>query len=158
MQNFIQQGEHLEITNTSGATIGSGKPAKVGGVVGVALGNIANNATGTIRTQGVFSFPKKASLAVSAGEPVFWDADPGEITKTAGDGFFVGFATEAAGGPATTVKVVIANGPQTAAAVADVSTANGSDAATTQALANALKTKVNDLLAALRAAGIVAGA
>ena len=37
------------------------------------------------------------------------------------------------------------------AACADVSTADGSDAATTQALANALKTKLNALLAILRA-------
>jgi hypothetical protein len=42
------------------------------------------------------------------------------------------------------------------AAVADVSTANGSDPATTQALANANKAKINELLASLRAAGIIA--
>ncbi len=40
-------------------------------------------------------------------------------------------------------------------AVADVATADGSDPATTQALANALKVKINDLLAKLRTAGIV---
>lgn len=42
------------------------------------------------------------------------------------------------------------------AAVADVTTANGSDPATTQALANANKAKINELLASLRAAGILA--
>lgn len=41
-------------------------------------------------------------------------------------------------------------------AVANVSTADGSDAATTQALANALKAKVNALLAELRQAGVIA--
>lgn len=41
------------------------------------------------------------------------------------------------------------------AAVADVATADGSDPTSTQALANALKVKVNDLLAKLRTAGIV---
>lgn len=41
------------------------------------------------------------------------------------------------------------------AAVADEATADGSDAASTQALANALKAKVNDLLAKLRTAGII---
>lgn len=43
-----------------------------------------------------------------------------------------------------------------AAAVADVTTPNGSDAATTQTLANANKAKINELLASLRAAGILA--
>lgn len=42
-----------------------------------------------------------------------------------------------------------------AAAVADIATADGSDAATTQALANANKAKINDLLAKLRTAGVL---
>lgn len=42
-----------------------------------------------------------------------------------------------------------------AAAVANIATADGSDAATTQALANATKAKVNDLLAKLRTAGLL---
>ena len=40
-------------------------------------------------------------------------------------------------------------------AVADEATADGSDLATTQALANALKAKVNALLAELRTAKII---
>jgi len=40
--------------------------------------------------------------------------------------------------------------------IAAEDTADGSDAATTQALANALKVKVNALLAALKAAGLMA--
>ena len=42
-----------------------------------------------------------------------------------------------------------------AANVVAEGTANGSDAATTQALANALKVKVNALLAALKTAGLM---
>lgn len=41
------------------------------------------------------------------------------------------------------------------AAIADVDTANATDLASAQALANALKTKVNTLLAELRTAGIL---
>ena len=40
-------------------------------------------------------------------------------------------------------------------AVTDISTADGSDAATTQALANATKAKVNELLGELRTAGLL---
>lgn len=43
-------------------------------------------------------------------------------------------------------------------AIADIATANGSDAATTQALANATKATVNTILAALRTAGVIAEA
>jgi len=42
-----------------------------------------------------------------------------------------------------------------AANIAAESTVDGSDAGTTQALANALKVKVNALLAALKAAGLM---
>ena len=41
-------------------------------------------------------------------------------------------------------------------AQADIATANATDLATAQALANACKTKINALLAAMRAAGILA--
>ncbi len=43
-----------------------------------------------------------------------------------------------------------------ATTIAAEATANGSDAATTQALANALKTKLNAVIAALKAAGLMA--
>ena len=42
------------------------------------------------------------------------------------------------------------------AAVANIATADASDPATTQALANANKAKINALLAAMRTAGILA--
>lgn len=42
------------------------------------------------------------------------------------------------------------------AAIADIATADGSDPATTQALANAIKAKFNILLAELRTAGLIA--
>lgn len=41
-------------------------------------------------------------------------------------------------------------------AVADVSTANATDPASTQALSNSNKAKINELLASLRGAGIIA--
>lgn len=47
-------------------------------------------------------------------------------------------------------------GANQAATVAAEATANGTDAATTQALANALKTKVNAILTSLKAAKLMA--
>lgn len=40
--------------------------------------------------------------------------------------------------------------------IAAIATANGSDPATTQALANANKAKINELIAALKTAGLMA--
>jgi predicted RecA/RadA family phage recombinase len=111
MQNFIQEGEHLEFTNGTGSTIKSGSPVFVGKIVGVALGDVANGAKGQMRTEGVFEFAKKASLAISAGDVVFWDSTPGEVTKTDADGVFIGYAVEAVAGAGTKVKVMIQSFP-----------------------------------------------
>lgn len=156
-QNFVQEGEHLLLTNGTGSAIASGAPVFDGKLVGIALGTIANGAQGQVATQGVFSLAKKSALVVAEGDVLFWDATPGEITKTAADGLFIGYAAAAAAGADTHVNVLLVQTKQ-GENVAAITTADGSDAATTQALANATKTKVNDLIAKLVAAGIIAGA
>lgn len=52
--------------------------------------------------------------------------------------------------------IALTSGVAQVAAVAAEATANGTDAATTQALANALKTKVNAILTALKNAKVMA--
>jgi hypothetical protein len=47
-------------------------------------------------------------------------------------------------------------GKRTATTIANIATADGSDPATTQALANANKAKINALLTELRAQGVIA--
>lgn len=153
-QNFIQPGEHLTLTNNTGANIASGSPVFDGQIVGIALGDIANNAVGQVKTQGVFSLTKKASLVVSEGDALFWDATPGEITKTAADGRFIGYAAAGALSADTHVTVLLVQVPKVGNVVQNA-TANGSDLATTQALANSLKTTVNNLLTALKNSGVM---
>lgn len=152
-QNFKYCGDHLDWVNDTGSTVESGEPVVAGGIVGIALGTIADDASGVLKTEGVFELTKKASLAIAAGEPVFWDSTPGEVTKTAADGKFIGYAAKAADASDATVDVVLPCYNGAAANVAAVSTANGSDAATTQALANQLKTTVNAILTALKDSG-----
>ncbi len=106
-QNFKTEGDVLPYTNSTGATIASGAPVFIGKLKGISLGTVADGATGQMMTEGVFELPKKATLAISAGDVVFWDATPGEITKTDADGTFFGYATKAAAGSATTVEVMI---------------------------------------------------
>lgn len=160
-QNYKYSGEHLDWLNETGSKVNSGDVVIEGGIVGIALGDIADDAMGVLKTEGVFELAKKSSLAISAGDPLFWDATPGEITKTAADGKFVGYAAKKAESSDSTVDVVLPcyhsyHAP--AAVVAAVATADGSDAATTQALANALKVKVNAILTALKDSGQMASA
>lgn len=62
---------------------------------------------------------------------------------------------KAAVSPNAAVELIEAAALSPAEAVAAISTADGSDAATTQALANATKAKVNAILVALKAAGLM---
>lgn len=159
-QNYVNCGEHLDFVNGSGGTIESGAPVKIGNIVGIALGKVLDGEKGVAKTKGVFNLKKKASLAITAGDPVYWDASPGEITKTAGDGYYIGCATADAASSATTVEVIVLQDAgqasiPVAATVAAVSTANATDLATAEALANQLKTTVNAILTSIKAAGLM---
>jgi predicted RecA/RadA family phage recombinase len=156
MQNYIQEGESLKITNATGEAIASGSPVFKGAIVGVAQVDISNNKTGVILTEGVFNFTKVAPLVIAEGDRVYWGTTNKRITKTTTDKF-IGIAVNGGAlSAATTVDVKLdMDYSNIAVNVAQIATANGSDAATTQALANQLKTTVNALLTALKNAGIV---
>lgn len=170
-QNFIQEGNTLTIT--AGADITSGSPVKVGNIVGIALGDIANGATGQIKIKGVFELPKKASLAISEGDVCHWDASPGEVTKTQGDGYFLGFAVEAAAGDDTVVKVLLvqaspldagqaavvtAIGAPTAVTGVDGTGSNAASKADVDTRLTAIHTKIDAILTALKNAELMASA
>ena len=160
MTNFIQCGDTIEYTN-SGSAIAAGAPVVVGALVGIAVNDIAaSTGTGVLMLEGVFNLAKNTSTAISLGDPLYWSASAAEITKTATDAP-IGTAHSAAASSDTTVNVKLYEGgdaaPQ-AAVVAAVSTANGTDLTTTEALANQLKTSLNAVLTALKNAGLMASA
>lgn len=110
----------------------------------------------------------KVSGAITANQRLYWDATADPVGGTAGSGAltatagatkpFAGIAAAAAANTDGKVKLLLNRVAPKAANVAAEATANGSDAATTQALANALKTKVNAILTALKDAGLMATA
>ena len=60
---------------------------------------------------GEFELPKQPSLAISAGDRVFWDNTNRRITTTATNNFHVGFCTVAAAASDATVRVLLGRGP-----------------------------------------------
>lgn len=103
------------------------------------------------------------AAGLDAGDPVKSDAQGRAVVAGPGDNIagFVLDDVDAAGDamvsfyPGVLGTDADDDGAPGGPAVADIATANGSDAATTQALANATKAKVNELLAALRTAGVI---
>lgn len=86
---YIQDGEVLDYANASGSTITSGTPVVMGNIIGVALADIANGATGSVAVEGVFNLPKVTGSAWTIGSKLLWDSSAGK--------FDVGTATPATG-------------------------------------------------------------
>lgn len=109
--NYSFEGKVLQYT--AAADIASGAVVWVGGMPGIALTAIATGATGSVAVSGVFAIPKHnnatpaSGTAFAVGDPVFWNG-----TQAVATGVLprVGYCTEAAGGSATTVKVLLSGG------------------------------------------------
>ena len=104
MQGFIQDGATLEVTAPAAVTSGVG--VLVGtNLFGVALGDAASGALVRIRTEGVVDIAKNTSLAISAGDRVYWNNSAKEVNKTATSNVCVGVAVRAAGSSDATARI-----------------------------------------------------
>ena len=103
-KNFIHEGDVLNYT--AGANIASGQFVLIGTIGGVAIGAIANGATGAVRVKGVFSVPK-ASGAVTQGAKLYWDATNSVLTTTSSGNTIVGVAAAAAQSGDATAQILL---------------------------------------------------
>lgn len=178
MKNYIQQGDLMDVT--APANVASGDGVQVGSLFGVAVHDAASGKALVIKTKGVYELKKIESQAWTVGAKVYWDNSEKECTTDGTKGMLIGVAAEAVTDSATaTLGKVRLNGvaPDTAEGpqgpIADLTmgtnvtaaTANGSledSGSTNPTEANfnnnmkELGVKINDILAALRAAGIIA--
>lgn len=184
MQNFVQPGDVMAFTAPTGG-VESGTAYLIGGLLVVACASAAEGVEFEGKVSGVFSLPKAGSQAWTEGQKVYWNnaaAGSGgqKCTSDATAGQLIGVAAAAVGsGSGETTGIVrlngaapaTAEGPQTVIAALTMdagitaATANGAlvgsaGANPSQAefneLAKELATKVNEIIASLKAAGIVA--
>lgn len=106
-KNYIQEGAVLSWINTSGAAVASGAVVLTGKRIGVALGDIAVGATGSLTMEGVFSVAKLTTDVVGQGDLLYWDAANSRLTTTAGGNTQAGYAAAPAGNGVTTVNISI---------------------------------------------------
>lgn len=117
--NYIQSDEQLVWTNTTGSAVTSGSIVKIGAVLGVALVDIANGASGTVKLEGTFLLPKVAGAVIAQGETLTWDVSAAAFddnAATAATGDVTGacaFAFSAAGNGVTTLEVILTGVPGT---------------------------------------------
>jgi predicted RecA/RadA family phage recombinase len=103
--NHIQLGDVMPWTNSTGADVLSGAPALIGERLGVALGDIADGASGSVAVCEVFTLPKEAALAVAQGATLYWDDTNKVLTTTATANTLAGFAFAAALAADATVEI-----------------------------------------------------
>ncbi len=175
MQNYKAPG--CVLTLTAPYARDSGQGALVGDIFGVATSDVENGADGEFATEGVYELAKTTSQAWTQGDPLYWDDSAKKLTTVGTAHKLVGAASVDAGssdatgfcklnGTAQIAVVPQANiaaltfGTNITAATAngsltDSSATNPTDAQFNE-LAKELGTKVNAIVAALVAAGILA--
>lgn len=175
--NYKQPGDVMPFTAPSGG-VTSGVAYLIGALLVVALADAAEGAEFQGATSGVWSLPKTSAQVWTEGQKIYWNAGTSKADSDGTTGILIGVAAVAADNPSATgyvrlngVAPAASEGPQ--AAIASLTfgtnitaaTANGAltDSSATNPteaqfneLAKELGTKVNDILAALRAAGVIA--
>lgn len=155
MQNFLQPGQVLDLTMPYDRTAGQG--VKVGAFFGVLKSDALSGATGEVLTEGVYTLAATSAQTWAQGDEIYWDDTNKRCDNVATVGMRIGVARDAKANPGATgvVKLTpVGKAVATQANIAQVATANATDLATSEALANQLKTTVNAILTALAAAGV----
>jgi predicted RecA/RadA family phage recombinase len=109
---YIESGGTVAYTPTDG-DVSAGTVVVQNDLVGVANGAITSNTVGSLEVGGVYDV-QKAAGSITAGAPVYWDADGTNLTITTGvacttvaGNTFMGFALKAAASTSQTVRVVL---------------------------------------------------
>ena len=116
--NYIQPGEVIDWTN-AGTAKSAGDVVAMGNILGVALVDIANAATGSVAVRGVFNVPKVSGAVIAQGEKLTWDVSAGAFDDnlaTPATGDITGapaVAWEAAGAGVTDINVMFTGVPGT---------------------------------------------
>jgi predicted RecA/RadA family phage recombinase len=118
-KNYVQPGKVLTWTNGTGSAVSSGDVVAMGNTLGVALEDIANNASGSVAIRGVYTVPKVSGAVIAQGESLTWDVSAGAFDDNAaspGTGDITGApatAAEAAGSGVTELAVLFTGVPGT---------------------------------------------
>lgn len=154
MKNYIQKGNVLQFT--AGADYASGAVVVLGALVGFVEGKVLSGAIGEAAVEGVFSCDKVSAQAWTQGQRLYWDVSLAKFTTVQDtDTVFAGVAAEDAANPSATGKIKLQDdgAPQAATVAALAQTISGTYQ---QAEVQAISSKVDAILTALKNAGLMA--
>lgn len=104
---YRNKGETIEYTNPSTTkVVEAGEIVSLTSRIGIAAAEIPAGAVGSVNVVGVYELPKTSSLAIAAGDLVYFSTSTNKVTKTDTD-VPCGFAVEAAAAADSIVYVKI---------------------------------------------------
>lgn len=103
----IAVSEGLTIDHAPTAARASGAATLIGTRIGVAVNDVAANATGVFRMKGVFTLPKLSTDVVTQGALLYWDNTNLRLTLTSAGNTLAGYAFAASGNGVATVDCAI---------------------------------------------------
>lgn len=149
----VQEGKVIVYQN-SGSAISSGDIVKIGNRIGVAEVDIeATDGSGSVEMEGVHNLPKTTGQAWSQGDELFYDSTAGKLTKTGSGNTPAGYAFEPAASGDTEGKCKLGECASQSAEVADLN--QDISATYVEAEVQAISDKVDEILAALKASGLM---
>ncbi len=84
MDNYQQKGEAIAWTNSTGSNVVAGQVVAIGHILGVAIEDIANGASGSVAIEGVFhTIPKVTAAVFVQGEKLVWDVSAAKFDDSA---------------------------------------------------------------------------
>jgi predicted RecA/RadA family phage recombinase len=118
---YVSEGATIDYANGTGSDIAADDVVKVSGVLGVALADIPDGESGSVRIKGIFRLPKVSAAVIAQGETLVWDVSAGAFddanaTPATGDvSGSTAIAAAAAGNGDTVVDVLLTGVPGTVA-------------------------------------------
>jgi predicted RecA/RadA family phage recombinase len=111
MKNYIHDGDVIEFTNNTGATLLSGAVISLNGVMGIVISDTLATRVGYARVRGVAAVPKVVATVINAFDKLDWDVSTARFDKlgalASGDVGKCVTAVAAAGNGAATVNVLL---------------------------------------------------
>lgn len=109
MKTFVQKGQTLTFTNSSGSTIASGEGVLLGstGLFGVSSGTVLDTAEGEATIAGVFKLNKAAADAPAQWGNAYWDDTAKEVTTVSVANTLIGVFTQSYTAIATPAEVLL---------------------------------------------------
>ncbi|MDM0011983.1 DUF2190 family protein [Variovorax sp. J22P168] len=85
-RNFVQAGHTLDFVNPGPNAVAAGDVVVAGTLLGVALVDIAPQATGSVALEGVFECPKELGVAFAQGQALACEIDTGAFAAELSSG------------------------------------------------------------------------